>query len=217
MPVVKAVFAKPILSTGDLAVSRIFASACLAFALVAGISCNTHAALTLSLDANDMTKTGPGPVIFDVDVFINWDGAGTNALSSISFDVTMPSEVTLANETFNASNPPPFKNPFNFDLGGVNNNSVGFTNFAGNAAPFTAGDNRLTTLTLVVNANQGTFPIGLSLVNATTGAGFVDVAGEFTSVTGGDLVVNAVPEPSAACVLGIVAAGVLARRRRRVA
>lgn len=196
--------------------SRILASVCVAFALVAGISSNAHAVLTLSLDANDMTETGPGPVTFNVDVFINWDGTGVNALSSISFDVTMPAQVTLANETFNTNNPPPFKNPFNFDLGGVNNNSVGFTNFTGNVDPFGVGDNRLTTLTLVVNADSGTFPIGLSLANATTGAAFTDASGEFGSVSGGDLTV-AVPEPNAACIFGVMAAGVIARRRRRAA
>lgn len=186
---------------------------CLVAWLAVALAGNAQAALSMRLDAADLNPGTSGPGVFDVDVFINWDGNGSNALSSVSFDVSTPAGVTLPDETFNAGSPPPFKNPFNFNLGGVVSNSVGFTNFLSPPdISLEVGDNRLTTLSLNVSATAGTFPIGLTLVQA-TGTGFADISGDFTAVSGGDL--NVVPEPSSFALVGSLFAGVCFRRRRR--
>ncbi|HBE72421.1 MAG TPA: hypothetical protein DDW52_30160 [Planctomycetaceae bacterium] len=188
----------------------------LAAAFVCGLSSDVNAALMYRTNANTTALAdGTNPVVFDVDLIVNWDGAGVSALSGIDFDVTMDSPITLPDDVFTSD---PVKNPFSYSLARTNANSLGFANFAGVVAPFQNGDNRLTTMTFEAPADVafGTYGFTLNLTNV-TGDGFADVIGEFGGNTSfsGTLTVAAVPEPNSAALLATCACGLSFLRRRR--
>ena len=170
------------------------------------------AGLTLKLNPADLIKQGPGPLAADVGVLINWDGTGTNLLSGINFDVSLPANVTLPNPGPGEAIP----NPMNFQFSSLLDRSLAFGGLD-NVAALVAGDNLLTSLRFNVAAAEGDFPIGLTLVSAQQGSvvgmTFQDITSQFTT-TGGTLRVTAVPEPTALALLGIVPLATLHRRRK---
>ncbi|QDV24975.1 PEP-CTERM sorting domain-containing protein [Aureliella helgolandensis] len=187
-----------------------FLSLAVALVLVCSSASSSLAALTLSLRSEDMQAVGPGPVSFNVGVLINWDGNGSGALSAIQFDVTTPDTVNLLGDVDGQATP----NPLTFDQADVHEGSVLFFNAISDVS-LTQGDNFLTSLAFVAEADSGDFPIGLSLVSAQSGGlftGTTDLSNDLT-LTGGTLRVTAVPEPSAFALLGVIGLAAFQRRR----
>lgn len=189
-------------------ISLLLPQAMIVAVLAASQAASALAGFTIKLNPNDLIKQGPGPLTADVGLFINWDGTGTNLISGINFDVTLPAAVTLPDTTLVAGTP---ANPLSFSNANILARSVSFANIAGDVAPLAAGDNLLTTLRFNVTANFGDFPIGLIPVIATTGSNFTNITNQVTA-TGGTL--RVVPEPSSLVLLSLVTASSVLWRRR---
>ena len=197
-------------------VSFLLSQAFILAVLIASQATTTFAGLSLRLNPADLIKLGPGPLNADIGVLINWDGAGTNLISGINFDVFLPPNLTLPETVLTAGTP---ANPLSFSNANItmvsqnfpNVRPVAFANIPGNVAPLAAGDNLLTTLRFNVNAAFGDFPIGLTLVSAQSGSDFTNITNQVTA-SGGTL--RVVPEPSCLALLGFVTASGFVRRRR---
>lgn len=190
-------------------VSFLLSQAFILAVLIASQATATFAGLSLRLNPADLIKLGPGPLNADIGVLINWDGAGTNLISGINFDVTIPANITFPDAVLTAGTS---ANPFSFSNANVTARSVAFANVTGNVAPLAAGDNLLSTLRFNVNTTFGDFPIGLTLVSAQSGSNFVNITNQVTA-TGGTL--RVVPEPSSLALLSLVTASGFVWRRRR--
>ncbi len=83
-------------------VSLLLPQAIIIAVLTASQAATALAGLTIKLNPTDLIKQGPGPLTADVGVFINWDGAGTNLISGINFDVTLPAKRNAARYRSNA-------------------------------------------------------------------------------------------------------------------
>ncbi len=183
--------------------------------MVLGLTSSTFAALELRMQSVEVD--GPGPLTVDVNIFIDWDGNGTNLISSINFDVVLPAEVTLPDASVAGGTLP---DPMGFgNLSSISFNSVAFTRLDGNVAPLSAvvGSNLLTTLRFNVNAAYGVFAVDLQIVEAGQGGAFAfnDITSEVTVVTDGTI--SVVPEPSALALIGLASVGFGFRRNRRMA
>lgn len=169
--------------------------------IVSGMAKVSSAAIEFRMES----AAGATPIT--TNIFLVWDGNGSNQISAIEVDLITPdpASITIRSD----ANPP---NPLNFGLRGINNGALAFSNAlnGGNIA-LQAGDNLLTTVTFDIT-RFGVYPIGLILSGAFRGdlLNLVDISSEVTLTPG----VIGIPEPSSMALLGLLVTGGCQIRRR---